>query len=275
MTRALAIAALCLAACGRDPGPPPGGGGAADAGGSCQNVGGHCATSQDCCASQCVGATCQPFDVNGGVCAQVATACRRDAECCSGHCDSEGLCQNGYPVSCNDDSVCPSGTTCLVCIHECIYPAHGYCDTLAPCPCGYGCTASVCTDAALSPGSCQSDVDCPAGFSCNSFTQQCNQPMCQGPAGDSLPDGGIAPPAACDPGGPACPQGERCISYAGQNLCLRSCSSNPNCPTGQFCDTLAPSVQACGYDCTQDCSSDADCGQGHYCNHGQCEQQDC
>ncbi len=218
---------------------------------------------------------------DAGACAIASAACTVDGDCCSGHCATLGRCENGYPEHCSVDGDCPHGMSCLTCIHACVYPAGGACDTAAPCPCGYGCRDGVCSANPADAGTvdCAASAGCPAGLACNPFTFQCQYPMCMVPVGVDLPDGGRATPAPCTPDGGACAAGEQCQQWGGSWLCQRGCSANADCGPDQICGGGGGgSPTTCYADCSRTCGSDADCLDGGFngrCVVGNCEGYGC
>ena len=252
---------------------------------ACESVGESCQTAQDCCAATCDGSNhCAPFEVDAGACNPISGACAADGDCCSGHCSTDvGLCLSGYPVTCQADSQCPSGTICRECLSECVYPPDGYCDSSAPCDCGFSCQGHVCiaTSVDAGPPGCTANSDCPTNEACNPHTSQCQFPMCAGIVGQGLADGGAAAPVPCAPGaeGRGCPAGLSCIFVGFPGLdfaCLQPCDYTTECPVG-FCSYGAVSV--CGFDCTHYCATNSDCpstnGPPSICENGACVRGGC
>lgn len=122
---------------------------------------------------------------------------------------------------------------------------------------------------------CRSTADCISGLGC--LTADGADLVAGGPAGGycSMPCGSDAACAAVD-------RAAECIGLAGQQLCVRSCSSRAPEPNESKClgreDVMCASVAALGDEppgtgpqpglCVPACQSDAQCGRGLFCNLG-------
>ncbi len=163
----------------------------------------------------------------GGVPMPQPLTCKEDTDCPSGRTCKGGACVN--PKACNDSLEC--GSPDLVCD-----PNRGFCVQCvraADCQSGQSCVANRCT----SPAQCQRGTD--AGT------------------------GDCGPGKVCDPSGRCvecssnadCTAPARCV----QNTCQSGCDSDKDCtPKGMLCN-LAISV------CSQ-CSEQRPCAAGTYCD---------
>jgi len=174
-----------------------------------RNTSGFCSgTSAARCP--CDSAQCETCDVTHGTC----DGCASGHTCCNGTC-------------CDSGEVCQNGTTC-VCVPDCTGPCGGndgcggICQT-GTCPSGQTCvTGSCCHNRATT---CSQDADC--------CSNRCINGLCATPCSNPTPCNN----GTCGDCG--------CIGHGVDAICgctnsgQGSCTSDANCPQGQFCNAFA------------------------------------
>lgn len=177
-------------------------------------------------------------------CAGIGESCSQSSQCCIGYCNPSSFtctCPSGT-VACGGtciSNVCPDG--------QVFNPSTCTC----ACPTGFTDCAGTCTNTSSDPNNCGSCGNhCPSTASC--VNGQCcpNTQVCINPKGT----------ATC------CPAGTTCL---GNGTCAHSCTTNANC-SRCICTEDADLVHH--YCATRvsgaSCTSDLNCPQGQFCAFG-------
>ena len=208
-----------------------------------------------------------------GYCNQATHTCVSSQACstavpCAGsnYCDSRGVCVPG----CSSDANCTqiaSGLVCNTTTHRC-GPSGG-------CTSDAQCAATPSTPVCLG-GSCQARSSvCQFDYQCTGSGQACVDGRCVVGctaanaatvcgAGQVCTNSRCAYPAAGDCAS-ACPTGQLCVSGA----CLRTCSTDATCGTGNMCDH-----GVCRIDTRPRpfCTMDSQCNTDSICYNGACRR---
>ena len=191
--------------------------------------GAECCPDSDsiCCGSTCCYGACYGDNLccesPRVFCGLSSTCCQPGAKCC----DNGGECYDTSKGECCYDSDCPSGGKC--------------------CP-GLGCVSG--------PNACCSDSDCPSGDICTENNTCCHATCTSGLCHlDGC--GRICP----------CPDGLTCL---GNGTCAKACEAGSLFCEEQFCgscwvDADAGSAYCGDSDRGAACSTDGDCPAGQFC----------
>jgi hypothetical protein len=194
----------------------------------------------------------------GPTCCPDATSMCCDSACCYGYCyGEEQCCPSPREYCAENNTCCPAGEKC--CINGYCYDlSKGACCQNFECPNNGKCCEGVCREG---PNACCSDSDCPSGDICTENNTcchatctpgQCNLDGCGGVC--NCPDGytclGSGTCAkACDAGSLFCEEhfcgtcwvdADSSSAYCGDTDRGVACSSDGDCPAGQFCTLLDP-----------------------------------
>jgi V8-like Glu-specific endopeptidase len=194
----------------------------------CEPSGSDCFATELCLTLDGGCGACSTHGGGGAESLEFGDACRGDDECESGQClidGDEDECREGCThryctESCVEDGVCPEGAHCRgdVCVRGPHSAAGETCVDDLDCAEG-SCTTwdggRRCTPGCGDGGTCPDGAECVEGYVC-------------WPAGVQIGD-------ACDEEGAGCGDGGRCTEVVGDTVCVESCSTTADCPSGLSC----------------------------------------
>ncbi len=291
-----------------------------------------CKSDEDCPDGQYCGFKSSDSDTApgpGGVCKPIPEGqCLGDSDCPEGEACSKGLCPTCLtppcpclgkclPVNsgCKSNKDCGDGEYCAFPEGQCggtgqcaKRPRYCYMTVMPVCGCDGKTYTNACFAASAGQtvaykgkceesGKCQSDNDCPAGEYCDWMVDEGGDMpgqdygVCQpNPDGKCVKDGDCKGDAKCVK--TRCPECVNCPCFGECQEIGGECSSNADCPKGQYCDgheecpdcvyANPPCMLPCKYEGKCEalpngaCLDDADCPDGSSCwyeeggNYGKC-----
>jgi hypothetical protein len=173
------------------------------------HLGGMCATNTDCASGTCAHSVCtracaSQSDCPAGFDCGLAVSGDTAPTCFAVHYDTTS--PGGFGTSCTSVSIAPGGTM------PCVPTA------TSPCASGFVClAAAACDPGAVCTKPCSADTDCPPLMFCGTLADQTRLCMPRATCSDCAIDD-------------QCPTGEICASIGSGRACVRTCSSQTDCP---------------------------------------------